>query len=339
MIHVLGIDGGGSKTVCVLMSADGKILGHGQAGPSNYQTIGIEAAKNAIISAIQQAVEHSFLALEKFVPIQGISLGLAGVGRAEDIAVIRTLVQEIQTDSKLPIDWKLTPETIIINSDSVIALVGGLGHSVGIVVIAGTGSHIFGKNHQGITKRVGGWGYLLGDEGSGYDIAIQGLKAALRSYDGRLDSTQLIPAFQEAFKLHSMEELIPLVYRHGWGVKDIASLAPIVDQVAASGDSIAQIIIKNAANELALATEVAINHLFEPTESFEIVVMGGVWKGLANFRHQFETEINAIAPLANIISPRHEPAYGAGLLALLQINNPKPPVETLHATFLQETDM
>jgi len=320
MIHVLGIDGGGSKTVCVLMSADGKILGHGQAGPSNYQTIGIEAAKIAIISAIKQAVEHSFLALEGFVPIQGISLGLAGVGRPEDIEVIRNLIQEIETHPELPIDWKLTPENIIINSDSVIALVGGLGHFVGIVVIAGTGSHIFGKNHQGISKRVGGWGYLLGDEGSGYDIAVQGLKATLRSYDGRLESTQLIQKFQDVLSLNSIEELIPVVYRQGWVVKDIASLAPIVDQVAAAGDAIAQTIIKNAANELALATEVAINHLFEPTESFEIVVMGGVWQGLANFRRQFEAEINAIAPLANIISPRHQPAYGAGLLALEKLS-------------------
>ncbi|WRH66580.1 MAG: hypothetical protein RSE13_23980 [Planktothrix sp. GU0601_MAG3] len=99
-------------------------------------------------------------------------------------------------------------------------------------------------------------------------------------------------------------------------MKKIASLAPLVDQVAAEGDLVAQNIIKNAVNELALATEVAINALFEPTESFEIVVTGGVWQGLANFRRQFETEVNAIAPLANIISPRHEPAYGAGLLAL-----------------------
>ena len=320
MIHVLGIDGGGSKTVCVLMSADGKILGWGQAGPSNYQTVGIDTAKINIISAIKQAVDHSFLALEGLVPIQGISLGLAGVGRPEDIDLIRNLIQEIQTHQELSIDWKLNPENIIINGDSVIALVGGLGHSVGIVVIAGTGSHIFGKNRQGITKRVGGWGYILGDEGSAYDIAIQGLKAALRSHDGRLESTHLIPKFQDALKLNSIEELIPIIYRQGWDVKKIASLAPIVDQVAADGDSVAQNIIKNAVNELALATEVAINALFEPTESFEIVVTGGVWQGLANFRHQFEVEINAIAPSANIISPRHEPAYGAGLLALEKLS-------------------
>ncbi|MGL4499676.1 MAG: BadF/BadG/BcrA/BcrD ATPase family protein, partial [Planktothrix sp.] len=75
MIHVLGIDGGGSKTVCVLMSADGKILGWGKAGPSNYQTVGIDTAKINIISAIKQAVDQSFLALEGLVPIQGISLG------------------------------------------------------------------------------------------------------------------------------------------------------------------------------------------------------------------------------------------------------------------------
>jgi Predicted N-acetylglucosamine kinase len=114
MIHVLGIDGGGSKTVCVLMSADGKILGWGQAGPSNYQTVGIDAAKINIISAIKQAVDHSFLALEGLVPIQGISLGLAGVGRPEDIDLIRNLIQEIQTHQELSIDWKLNPEILLL---------------------------------------------------------------------------------------------------------------------------------------------------------------------------------------------------------------------------------
>ncbi len=320
MIHVLGIDGGGSKTVCVLMNEEGQVLGRGQGGPSNYQTIGIEAAKIAISSAIQEAIYHANLTSEN-IPIQSLSLGLAGVGRPEDIEVVKTIIKEIKTDSKLSIDWQVTDHQIIINSDSAIALVGGLGHSVGIVVIAGTGSHIFGKNRQGITKRVGGWGYILGDEGSGYDIAVRGLQAALRSYDGRMKSTQLISIFKEHLNLNSIEELIELVYRRGWKVKDLAALAPLVDQVAASGDIIAQQVIKNAVDELALATEVAIISLFDPKEPFEIVTTGGVWQGMANFRAQFEAKILAIAPQANIISPRHEPAYGAGLLGLESLAN------------------
>lgn len=310
-INVLGIDGGGTKTQALLMNENHQILGSGKSGASNYQSIGIEAAKNSIQIAITEAVTNS----KSDEPISAICLGLAGVGRPEDVRVVQTFLAEIIHNTP-SIKWTLQPNTTIICSDSAIALVGGIGHSVGIVVMAGTGSQIFGQNSQGLQKRVGGWGYLLGDEGSGYNIAIRGLQAALKAYDGREFPTTLIADFQASLGLKSIEGLIEVVYRRGWGVQEIAALAPIVFEAANKEDKVAKGIISDVVEELTVATKVAISTLFQPHETFEVVTIGSVWNSQGNFRGKFETAIKAIAPNVQLIWPRHLPVYGAAILAL-----------------------
>jgi N-acetylglucosamine kinase-like BadF-type ATPase len=312
-MYILGIDGGGTKTVCVVMDKTGQVFGRGEAGAANYQTIGIKATQQSIETAIIQAIQATDLSLP--LPIQGMGVGLAGVGRPQDIQTVETLLKPLPYQLSQYITWQVQPQQLSITGDHQIALMGGLGHPVGIVAIAGTGSQVYGQNQQGKTKRVGGWGYLLGDEGSGYNIAIRGLQAALKAYDGRLPPTDLIKRFQTHLGLDQIENIIEVVYRQGWTVAEIAALAPIVDQAAVEGDRIAQEIIKTAVDELTLATAVVITDLFDPTIAFEIVTIGGVWNSLANLRQQYETAIKAIAPAATVMLPRHEPAYGAGLLA------------------------
>ncbi|MEZ2229333.1 MAG: N-acetylglucosamine kinase [Microcoleus sp.] len=316
MSYVFGIDGGGTKTICLLMDENQVVLGRGEAGPSNYQTLGIESAKQSIQLAIEQAVISANINPDSRLNIEAICLGLAGVGRPKDQEIVQFLVQNLQLTPNLPVTRSFGPKNIIISSDSAIALVGGTGHPVGLAVISGTGSIVFGQNRLGKTKRVGGWGYILGDEGSAYNIAIQGLQAALRFYDGRQIYTTLAENFQIHLGLKNLEDLVEVVYRRGWGVKEIAALAPIVDRAAAEGDRIAEGIMDSAVAELVLATKTAISGLFNQTEEFEIVLIGGVWGGVGNCQSRFETAISAIAPNAQVIAPRHEPAFGAGLLAL-----------------------
>ncbi len=312
MAHVLGIDGGGTKTICVLMDQFGTVLSRGEGGPGNYQSVGVEVVSTSIQIAIATCLENY-----PHVPITGVCLGLAGVGRSEDVQVIEKLWQSLP--STIAGNWYLGADSVRICSDSAIALVGGLGHGAGIVAIAGTGSQVFGRNPLGKTKRTGGWGYLLGDEGSAYYIAIRGLQAVLRSDDGRLSPTQLSQCLQQKLGLNTLADLIPLVYRSGWGVKEIAALAPFVDQVAAQGDPVAIEIINSAVAELVLAVKVVITDLFERSETLTIVTSGRVWYSLANLRDRFITSIRAIAPLAQVIWPINEPAYGAGLIALQKI--------------------
>ncbi|MBN3927478.1 BadF/BadG/BcrA/BcrD ATPase family protein [Nostoc sp. NMS4] len=318
MSYVLGIDGGGSKTVCVLMDDSCQVLGRGETGSSNYQSIGIEATLESIQSAIHNAIEAAIITNN--VNIEAICLGLAGVGRAADVEVVKGLVEELQ-NNKLPITWALQPESIIICNDALIALAGGIGQPVGIVVAAGTGSIVFGRNHQGDTKRVGGWGYILGDEGSAYKIAIAGMNAALQSYDGREMSTSMLEGFKQHLDLDSIEDLIEVVYRRGWGVKQIAALAPVVDFAAASGDIVANIIIDDAVKELVKATSTVIDAIFSYDSVLEVVTTGSVWRGRCKIHERFAASIAKKFPEVKVIFPRDEPAYGAGLLALETTRN------------------
>ena len=305
MSYVLGIDGGGSKTVCVLMNEKREFLGRGEAGSANYQSVGIEAAKFSIESAINQAIIK-----QDSIKIDVICLGLAGVGRAKDIEIIKKIIKEI------PVTQNIKSENIIIYHDAFIALVGGIGNDVGIVVAAGTGSIVFGRNHRGETKRVGGWGYILGDEGGAYQIAVAGMKAAFKAYDGRGIYSSLVEDFKSHFGLNNIEELIEIVYRSGLGVKEIAGLAPVVDNAAFLGDEVANQIIDNAVDELVKATSVVIDEIFVEREFLEVVTTGSVWKGKSKIWDRFVSCINRDFADVNVIFPRFEPVYGAGLLGL-----------------------
>ncbi|UKO96554.1 N-acetylglucosamine kinase [Nostoc sp. UHCC 0870] len=318
MSYVLGIDGGGSKTVCIVMDDRHKIIGRGQAGAANYQSIGKAAALKSIEAAIYQAANEA-LKLTNSVTITSLCLGLAGVARAEDIKIVKDIVKELKNNQSLPIIWDLQPSNIVICNDALIALVGGIGHAVGIVVAVGTGSIVFGRNSQGETKRVGGWGYILGDEGSAYQIAVAGMQAALKAYDGREKHTRLVEDFTQHLSLASIEDLIEVIYRRGWGVKEIAALAPIVDLAAASGDEVANHLIDDAVQELAKATSTVIEGSFNSDSNFEIVTTGSVWRGKCKMQERFNKSIVKKYPHVNIIFPRYEPAYGAGLLALQRL--------------------
>lgn len=311
MSLVLGIDGGGSKTVCLLMRDTGQVLGRGEAGASNYQSVGKQAALCSIQAAIAQAI-----APLGTVQVKAICLGLAGVGRPWDIQVVQTFVQQLQSSESLPVNWALQPSHVVICNDASIALVGGLGHEVGVVAIAGTGSIVFGQNAQGCTKRVGGWGPILGDDGGAYQIAISGLRSALRAYDGCGLPSTLEQQFREHLGLSSLEELVYVIYQQGWSVQEIAALAPIVAQEATSGDEVALGILEDAVQEFVQATQVVMDFLFTPSQVVEVVTTGSVWQGLSLMRERFEASLIKSNPLAKVIFPRHEPAYGAGLLAL-----------------------
>ncbi|AFY31898.1 N-acetylglucosamine kinase [Calothrix sp. PCC 7507] len=320
MSYVLGIDGGGSKTVCVLMDRTRQVLGRGEAGASNYQSIGIPATSQSIQSAIQSAINNA-LNITKPIKISAICLGLAGVGRTADIEVIKGIVQDLQHNQLLSITWELPAANILICNDALIALVGGIGHSVCIVVAVGTGSIVFGRNHRGITKRVGGWGYILGDEGSAYKIAVAGMQAALKAYDGREKKTSLVECFQKYLDLDSIEDLIEVIYRRDWGVNKIANLAQIVDLVAALGDQVANQIIDDAVQELVKATSTVIEAIFNPDSILEVVTTGSVWKSRCKMHERFSASLVEKFPRVKVIFPRYEPTYGAGLLALKKLTD------------------
>src|ERR671919_128842 len=181
-MYVLGIDAGGTKTVCYLADASGQIIGEGRGGGANLQAHGELEVEKVFHAVIDQAIgEHAILPA-------AICLGVAGVDRAEDDRVVRAIVRRLGFKS----------HALVVN-DALVALIAGNGDEPGVVLISGTGSIAYGVNAAGYAARSGGWGYVLGDEGSGYWIGRSALAAAVREADGRGPKTRLTPLILEHF--------------------------------------------------------------------------------------------------------------------------------------------
>ncbi len=360
---VLGIDGGGTKTACVLLTPNGTTIARGESHASNYHAVGAEVAQSNIRLAIEQAIEQALthqanpanptnpnLLHRCDLEIGGIGLGLAGVASREDVAVVRGWVAEYIAEAVGGCRWTFHEgdhDRVYIDHDCAIALTGGVARvdvvdsdlsisrshinsntntntklnasGIGIAAIAGTGSIVFGRDATGETARVGGWGYLLGDEGSGYDIARRGLQAALYAADGRGQTTQLLDEFQHHFQARSPRDLAMAIYRHPLPVRDLAALAAIVDRVAVTGDSVARAIIEQGATELAIAIRACARQLFAIDQPFEIVTIGGVWQSGAGFRDRVIDAVRSEFGAASIVWPRSSPAHGAALTVLQAI--------------------
>ncbi|NJN62020.1 MAG: ATPase [Coleofasciculaceae cyanobacterium RL_1_1] len=340
--YVLGIDGGGTKTACVLIASDSRTIARSSSHASNYHAVGAEVAQSNIRLAIEQTIDralmdHDWLKRDE-LEISGMGLGLAGVASREDVAVVRGWVAEYIAEAVGGCRWTFHEgdhDRVYIDHDCAIALTGGVARvdalaqdlpatsinaaGIGIAAIAGTGSIVFGRGAMGATARVGGWGYLLGDEGSGYDIARRGLQAALYAADGRGESTRLLDEFQQHFQARSPRDLAMAIYRHHLPVRDLAALATIVDRVAVAADPVARSIIDQGAAELAIAIRTCARQLFAIDHPVEIVTIGGVWQSGAGFRDRVIDAVRSEFSAASLVWPRSSPAHGAALTVLRAI--------------------
>ena len=176
-MYIIGIDGGGTKTTGILATATGQPLAQVQSGPANYHVVG-EAKTQAVLEGIVAELYEK----GDIPPTSAVRfcLGMAGLGRPADREVIGRICDELGIR-----------QNRILTHDAHIALVGGTEKQEGVIVISGTGAIVYGINTDGREARASGWGYLLGDEGSGYDIAIKGLQAVVRAADGRGESNRI----------------------------------------------------------------------------------------------------------------------------------------------------
>ena len=172
--HVLGIDAGGTKTVCQLANEDGEVLAEARRGGANLQAAGELEVEKVLHDVMEEALG------DLDVRPSAICLGIAGVDRPEDARVVRGIMKRIGYMAK-----------VLVVNDALVALEAGAPNQPGVVVIAGTGSIAYGRNAQNQAARAGGWGYMLGDEGSGYWIGRAALRAVLREADRRGPETQL----------------------------------------------------------------------------------------------------------------------------------------------------
>lgn len=298
---VLGLDGGGSKTICVILDSSVSEIARGVSGASNHQSVGVEQSAEALREAIESA-----RAAAANPPIICACWGMAGLDRPEDEEIIQGVAARLLPD---------TPVEVV--HDSTIALVGGTGgNRSGVVIIAGTGSIAVGYHPSGRMERAGGWGHLLGDEGSGYQIALQGLNAATRARDGRTQVTRLVNDLPALTRTGSMEELASRIYLEDWSAAQIADLAPAVLTAAVKGDPAAEQIVQRAAEELAFAARIVVDKLEMQSDPFNVVLAGGIFKGSEEMVKKVRELILKFAPTAEVNLPKFEPVIGAGMIAL-----------------------
>jgi len=302
---LLGLDGGGSKTLALLADAAGRIIGRGSAGASNYQNIGATAAWAALDAAIAAAFAAAGLPPGN---VAAVGLGLAGVDRPEDRALFE--------------GWaagRFGGAPVVIANDAELVLAAGTPDGWGIALISGTGSIVFGRSPRGEMARAGGWGHIMGDEGSGYAIGVEALRAVMRAYDGRGQATALTDAVLAHWSLETPTDLVGRVYRESDGTAEIATLAALVDAAAGGGDAVAAAILGAAGRELALTVQAVVRRLALPMPAPCALAGGAIVKGRA-VRAAFQAALDAAGLHLDPITPVTEPAQGAIRLAANLLN-------------------
>jgi N-acetylglucosamine kinase-like BadF-type ATPase len=252
---LLGVEGSGVKTQAVIADLRGNILGRGLGPSSNQHRVGIEKACAALGTAIEAAAIQAPSAsggepAAWGARIAAACLGLSGVDQPSD----QTLISEwLKTQG-------VTSAAKVLNGSELI-LVGGTPEGWGIALISGTGSVCLGRTQDGRTARVGGWGPLLGDEGSGYQIALQALQVATQAADGRGDATPLLEAVMRYWRIQRPHQLIDFVHRPEVATADLAELALAVLELAGRGDEDAAKIVNHAGHALSRHVDTVIAQL------------------------------------------------------------------------------
>lgn len=288
MLYVIGVDGGGTKTETVAYDLEGNQIMSVLTGFGNLVNGKNEALKN-IKDGLSQIFNE--LGIENS---KGVYLGLAGseVGSNSDI-VYEAIKNEFNIES-------------IVMNDSELALKALLRGEDGILTIAGTGSISFGINGN-VQWKAGGWGHLLGDEGSAYKIAIEGLKQMIDENDNNVELGRLSIELLSTLGLDSVDDIIGFVYSK---TKDeIASLAKVVSKLAHEGDEKSLQIMQNEGRLLGVATKQVFSKL--KFEKCHVGLVGGVVKKSKEFRDVFEAYLRDNANIISFIDDDVSPAKGA----------------------------
>jgi glucosamine kinase len=299
----LGIDGGGSKTSC-LIGDETSVLGTGTAGPSNVVRVGEAQARESLAAAIGQACMVANL---KPAEISRVCVGLAGAARLEIRELVRGIISEI-------ISGEIIPGEIDVVGDNVIALEAAFGSGPGVIVIAGTGSIAYGRNRDGQTARAGGWGFAISDEGSGHWIGHAAVAAALRAWDENQDeNAPLLTSVMKAWGLGTREKLV--LAANATPSPDFAALFPVVLASADSGNRTARDVLAQAGSRLAELAGIVVRRLFPDSGAVPAAMSGGVFRSSALVRQVFYNGLRSEHPDVALNPSVMEPVRGALELA------------------------
>jgi N-acetylglucosamine kinase-like BadF-type ATPase len=298
----MGIDGGATKTLAAVFDLDSHALHLAHSGPSNEDTVGVQAAVNALLDVAEEAIERAGIAQDS---LAAAVLAVAGT----DTEAIARHVLAARTG-----DW------IVVN-DVVAAWAAATGAQPGIAAISGTGSNVFGVGPDGRAWRAGGWGHLLGDEGSGYWLGVQSIREALRDRDASGPETALSEAAIAFFRAPSLEALAARVYSKPLTKGEIAAFATETAKIAERGDAVARKLYEHGARELAGQIVAVIRQTGLGTRStgdgrpFPVGLIGSAFKAGAVFVGPIAATVQQYAPDAHVSVVEMSPVGGSLLLA------------------------
>jgi N-acetylglucosamine kinase-like BadF-type ATPase len=298
----LGIDGGQSHTEAVVADQNGNILGRGFGGASNHaeQPGGRKRLHKAIHESVSQALQIADLPALSEIVFTSAHCGMTGGAdyKEEIISAI------------------LKAEKLVVGHDAPTALFGATAGKPGVVVISGTGSIVYGINEMGESARIGGLGFLFSDEGSGFWLALQTIRLAIKEQDDLIPSAGLQKLVLDFFGREQLRNLTTDFYNEKISRDEIASLAKVAQQAAVDGNEIIRQQIKFGANILADSVKSASNRL-NFTEKFPVAGAGGMFRGKLMTEYFKKCLAKKVAG-AYFVEPRFNPAIGALLMTYHQ---------------------
>jgi N-acetylglucosamine kinase-like BadF-type ATPase len=302
MMFVSGVDGGATKTVAVVGRLAGTLLASARGPSSNYHNIGVGKAAKSIRISVVAACRNAHASASN---LETVVMGLAGMDSPRDFRVGQRVAGMTNLGKRR-----------IVVHDSVIAIYAATLGRPGIVVNAGTGSFAAGIGADGRTIRAGGWGNIIDDEGSAYDIGRLGIRAALRASDGTERKTAIAKLLVRKFKLHALEDIIHEVYKRPMTVEEISSISKLVGQAAVNGDQAARSLFAYEGRALANFVSAIARRLDMTRSKPDIYCTGGVFNAGPVLLNPFRRELRKNVPRFVLRHPRFEPVIGAFILAL-----------------------
>ncbi|WP_374007497.1 BadF/BadG/BcrA/BcrD ATPase family protein [Leifsonia sp. LS-T14] len=298
----LGIDGGGTKTAFLLLDSDGTVVARSQQPSSDYYRLGVEAVRRTLLEGVEDICRQAGIAPDR---LDFTVVGLTGYGEVSaDVPVLDGVPRSV-----------LASDRYLCVNDMICGWAGSLCASDGINVVGGTGSMTYGER-KGVGVRVGGWGELFGDEGSGYWIATRGLNAFTRMSDGRLPRGPLLELLRNRLGVRNDLDAIGLVLTDWQKERTrIAALSTTVAEAAAAGDAVAAGILTDAGAEFAElvdTTRLALG--YEDGEAVAVSYSGGVFRSEAVLA-AFSRSLDALHDGYDLRVPVFEPDIGAALYA------------------------
>lgn len=298
----IGIDGGGTKTLGVVTDEKGTVISTYAVAGINPNGVGWDRVKEQLAILFNKMLEG--IPSEE---VAGLFAGIAGVDHPANRVKMKEIIGQLLPGIPVEID-----------NDAITALYSGSPNGVGAALISGTGSICIAASSSGERIRVGGWGYLIGDEGSGYDFGRRTLTAVMMSHDGRCHAPLLVSKVLAHFQCQHPPDLIPIIYESGFEKKRIASVTPYLFEAFDEGEKAAEEIIIDCLNEIILIIKTALHklNLLGETE-YKVVLVGSVYQNQPRLVSMMKSRLDKKGYSVEWIVPRIPPVAGAVSKAII----------------------